>query len=72
MKATDLKSSVGEVGIYVTQIIHFIGGVKRTIKNIDTSTIKQGQMTKFYTKDGRMIMINDVNVLFIEIFKEEA
>ena len=34
-------------------------------------SIKQGQFTKLETTDGRLIMVNDKNVLCIEIFKEE-
>ncbi len=67
----DLKSSVREIGSTVTQIIHFIGGEKRTFYGIDTSKIRQGQFTKIYQHDGTMIMINDKNVLCIEIFKED-
>ena len=66
----DLQSSLKSQGEYVTQIIHFVGGVKRTFENIETSEIKQGQMTKLKTKDGRIIMINDANVLCIEVFGE--
>jgi hypothetical protein len=67
----NLKSSVTEVtGRYVTQIIHFVGGEKRTFHNIDSETIRQGQFTKFKQKDGTLIMINDKNVLCIEVFKE--
>ncbi len=69
---TDLKSSVTEVGDYVTQIIHFIGGEKRTYHNIDSKSIRQGKFTKFKQKDGTWIMINDKNVLCIEVFKEES
>ena len=68
----DLQSSVREVGDYVTQIIHFIGGEKRTYHNIDSKSIRQGQFTKFRQKDGTWIMINDKNVLCIEVFKEES
>ena len=68
----DLQSSVREVGDYVTQIIHFIGGEKRTYHNIDSKSIRQGQFTKFRRKDGTWIMINDKNVLCIEVFKEES
>ena len=67
---TDLRSSVNQVGEVVTQIIHFVGGVKRTFESIKTAEIKQGQMTKLETKDGRIIMINDSNVLCIEVFSE--
>ena len=65
-----LQSSVAEVGDYVTQIIHFVGGEKRTYHNIDSKSIRQGQFTKFRQKDGTWIMINDKNVLCIEVFKE--
>jgi hypothetical protein len=67
---TDLQSSIKKQGEYVTQIIHFIGGEKRTFENIKSSTVKQGQFTKLNTIDGRMILINDKNVLCIEVFSE--
>ena len=73
-KHIDLKSSVSDLGDewgdYVTQIIHFIDGQKRTFHGVDSKTIKQGQFTKFKLKDGRYLMINDNNVLCIEIFNE--
>jgi hypothetical protein len=66
---TDLKSSVTEkVGEITTQIIHFVGGEKRTFHNIISKSIRQGQFTKFQQKDGTWIMINDKNILCIEIF----
>jgi hypothetical protein len=67
----DLQSSIKKQGEYVTQIIHFIGGEKRTFNNIKSSEIKQGQFTKLITKDDKMILINDKNVLCIEIFREK-
>jgi hypothetical protein len=67
----DLQSSIKKQGKHVTQIIHFVGGEKRTFENIKSSQIKQGQFTKLTTKDERMILINDKNVLCIEIFKED-
>lgn len=67
----DLKSSVIGVGNYVTQIIHFKDGVKRTFSGIETKSIKQGQFTKFKCKNGSSIMVNDDNVLCIEIFTED-
>jgi hypothetical protein len=66
----DLQSSIKSQGEYVTQIIHFIGGEKRTFENIKSTSVKQGQFTKLITKDGRMILINDKNVLCIEVFSE--
>jgi hypothetical protein len=66
----DLQSSVKKQGKYVTQIIHFVGGEKRTFEDIETAVIKQGQFTKLATADGRMIMINDKNVLCIEVFPQ--
>jgi hypothetical protein len=66
----DLQSSIKSQGEYVTQIIHFIGGEKRTFENIKSTSVKQGQFTKLTTKDGRMILINDKNVLCIEVFTE--
>ncbi len=67
----NLKSTVNEQGHSVTQIIHFINGIKRTYHGILSSSIKQGQFTKMKCKDGTMIMVNDNNVLCIEIFKED-
>jgi hypothetical protein len=64
----NLKSSINNVGRYVTQIIHFIGGEKRTFTNVDSQSILQGQFTKFKQQDGTWIMINDKNVLCIEVF----
>lgn len=66
----DLQSSIKIQGEYVTQIIHFIGGEKRTFEGIKSTSVKQGQFTKLVTKDGRMILINDKNVLCVEIFQE--
>lgn len=67
----DLKSSVETKGKIVTEIITFVGGLKKTISGIKSHTIKQGQFTKFETEDGRLVMINDVNVLCIEVFTEK-
>lgn len=67
----DLQSSVKLKGRYVTQIIHFVGGEKRTFENIDSEYIKQGQFTKLITKDGRLVLINDKNVLCIEVFPQK-
>ena len=66
----NLQSSLTTYSKCVTQIIHFIGGEKRTFHNIDSKSIRQGQFTKFRQNDGTWIMINDKNVLCIEVFKE--
>ncbi len=71
IKELNTGSTVNEVGKYVTQIIHFVGGIKRTYHNIEAASIKQGQFTKLKCKDGSMLMINDINVLCVEVFKEE-
>ena len=69
-KMVSLKSSITAKGRYVSKILHFVGGEKRTFNGVDTETIKQGQFTKFETKDGRLVMVNDKNILCIEIIKE--
>lgn len=69
-KEISLKSSVESKGKTVTKIITFVGGKKKTIKGVISSTIAQGQFTKFETLDGRLVMVNDENVLCIEVFSE--
>ena len=71
MVVVDLESSVKERGKWVTQIIHFVNGEKRTIEGINTHTIRQGEFTKFLLKDKSYVMINDKNVLMIEVFREK-
>jgi len=72
---TDLKPSISTSYFLecesVTQIIHFKDGVKRTFSGILPETIKQGQYTKMSTIDGRMLIVNDSNVLCIEVFPED-
>ena len=69
---TNLLSSVNKEGKYVTQIVHFKDGQRKTIHGIISSRIETGKFTKFNCKDGRMIMVNDENVNMIETFKEEV
>lgn len=71
LRMVSLKSTVTKKGKYVTQILHFVGGEKRTFEGVDTDSIKQGQFTKFETKDNRLVMINDKNILCIEIIPED-
>ena len=70
-KDINLLSSVCNDGEVVTQIIHFKDGTRKTIHGIITSSIETGKFTKFYCKDGRMIMINDDNVNMVETFNKE-
>lgn len=67
----DLKSSVRDIGEKVVQIIHFVGGEKRTFYDILPNKIRQGQFTKLYQADGTMIMVNDKNILCIEVFNQD-
>jgi len=67
----NLQSSVNQQGKKVTQIIHFIGGIKRTYTGVLTETIKQGQFTKMVLENGSMLMVNDNNVLCVEIYTED-
>lgn len=66
-----LKSSVEQKGKKVTQIITGVSGIKKTFRGVRTETIEQGQFTHFETTDGRLVLVNDRNVLFVEIFAEE-
>ena len=70
-KLINLKSTVNKQGDKVSQIIHFVGGVKRTYHGILSESIKQGQFTKMVLEDGSMLMVNDNNVLCIEVYKED-
>ena len=36
---TNLKSSITNKGRYVSQILHFINGEKRTFNNVDTHSL---------------------------------
>ena len=70
-KLINLKSTVNKQGDKVSQIIHFVGGIKRTYHGILSESIKQGQFTKMVLEDGSMLMVNDDNVLCIEVYKED-
>lgn len=69
-KVQSLKSSVETRGKTVTQIITCVTGIKKTFRGIKTETIEQGDFTHFETEDGRMILVNTKNVMFVEVFKE--
>lgn len=61
---------MSKLGKSVTQIITGTTGIKKTIRGVLTETIEQGQFTKFRTKDGRLVFVNDENVFCIEVFPE--
>lgn len=65
----NLKSSVGEEGELVIEIITFSNGNKKMFKDVITESIIQGEFTHFKLKDGRLILINTRNVDFIEVIK---
>lgn len=69
-KIVNLQSSILQQGSMVTQVIHFVGGIKRTYHGILSESTKQGQFTKMMLTDGTLLMVNDANVLCIEVFKE--
>ena len=67
-----LKSSVEECGEVVTQILHFNGGTKKTIKGIKTDTIEQSELTHYETVDGRRIYVNPNQLLLFEVFNDNS
>lgn len=69
--SVNLRSSITEVGGIVTQIIHYVGGEKRTINSIITNSIKQDEFTKMKSKNGILYSINTKNVLMFETISEE-
>ena len=68
-------SHPGSKGVTFTIIPHlayvdFPRHITRTFSGILPDSIKQGQYTKMSTLDGRLLVINDNNVLCIEVFEE--
>ena len=70
MKQLNLLSSVQTKGSVVAQIITGVSGYKKTFRGIKTETIEQGEFTHFDLEDGRRILVNTKDVLFIEVFSE--
>ena len=66
----NLKSSINFQGKTVTQIIHFVGDIKRTYHGIISESVKHGQFSKLQCLEGTLIMITDKNVLCVEVFPE--
>ncbi|MCK9369535.1 hypothetical protein M0R04_06480 [Candidatus Dojkabacteria bacterium] len=52
-----------------TQIIHFVGGVKRTISDI--IAVKENEMVHLTTLSGTEWIINKNNVLMVEVIKDK-
>jgi hypothetical protein len=67
----NLKSSVTQKGRWVCQIITMKGGYKKTFRYVDSESIEQGEFTHFNTQDGRLVLVNTPNVLFVEVFAEK-
>ena len=60
----DCQSSVKSQGKFVTQIIHFVGGEKRTFENVESEYIKISQITQIYcntSTDHRRIFLLEVS-----------
>lgn len=53
----------------MTQIIHFVGGIKRTIPNI--IEVYENEMTHILTVEGIEWIINKNNVLAVEILPDK-
>ena len=66
-----LLSSVEQRGEYVTEIINFKDGTKKTFKGVISKTIEQSEFTRFDLRDGRRIYINPHNVNYFEVFSED-
>ena len=65
-----LLSSIEKKGKTVTQIITSVHGCKKTFRGVITSKIEQGEFTHLELEDGRTILVNTRNVMFVEVFKE--
>lgn len=52
----------------MTQIIHFVGGIKRTIPNI--IKVYENEMCHILTAEGIEWIINKNNVLAVEVLPE--
>ena len=51
-----------------THIIHFVGGVKRTVKNV--VYIEENEWARLKTMEGREYVVNKNNVLCVEILNQ--
>lgn len=68
---SNLNSSIISKGKIVTEIIHFKGGIKKTISGIIAESISQSEFTHMELVDGRTICIYTPNVLMFEVIKEQ-
>ena len=60
--------SITEEGEIFNQVIHFIGGYKRTIYNVEF--VWENEMTHLVTADGIEWIINKQNVLCVEVIRK--
>jgi hypothetical protein len=51
------------------QILHFIGGEKRTIFGV--VGVKDNEFTHLKLEDGRKVLVNKNNLLMVEIFNDD-
>jgi hypothetical protein len=66
----NLLSSIQKKGKTVTQIITGIHGYKKTFRGVISDKVEQGEFTHLELEDGRMVLVNTKNVLFVEVFSE--
>lgn len=72
IEVQSLKSSVGEIGEVVDQIIQFSKGNKKTLRRVIANSIEQSEFTRLDLEDGRRFYINSRNVDWFEVHKRET
>lgn len=70
-KHRDLKSSVHQIGELTTQIFIYRNGIKKTVKNLITSSICESEMLKIMDTNGVMHIINKANLLHTEVHPQD-
>jgi len=69
---TNLRSSVNDIGEYTTQIFIYKNGIKKTVKNLVSSSICESEMLKIMDKNGVMHIINKANLLHTEVHPQDG
>jgi hypothetical protein len=72
MSQSNLHSSAELIGEVVTQILINNNGQKKTYRDVLTSTIEQGEYTKFMTKRGFMVMVKNDNNWIVEVYPQKS